>query len=151
MLFAHALEISMQYTTLGKTGLKVSVAGLGCGGNSQVGLGTGLTTAQSIALVREAIDLGVTFIDTAEAYGTEHIVGGAIAGLDRGSVVVSTKCRISEGGAPRTGAQAVASLEASLRKLRTDYVDVFLLHGVPPSAYDRVRGELTPALLREKE
>jgi aryl-alcohol dehydrogenase-like predicted oxidoreductase len=141
----------LQYTTLGKTGLKVSVAGLGCGGNSQVGLGTGLSTAQSIALVREAIDLGVTFIDTAEAYGTEHIVGGAVAGLDRGSVVISTKCHIAQAGVPRTGAQAVASLEASLQKLRTDYVDVFLLHGVPPQAYDRVRNELAPALLREKE
>ena len=141
----------MQYTTLGKTGLKVSVAGLGCGGNSQVGLGTGLSTAQSIALVREAIDLGVTFIDTAEAYGTEHIVGGAVAGLDRGSVVISTKCHIAQAGVPRTGAQAVASLEASLQKLRTDYVDVFLLHGVPPQTYDRVRNELAPALLREKE
>jgi aryl-alcohol dehydrogenase-like predicted oxidoreductase len=141
----------LQYTTLGKTSLKVSVAGLGCGGNSQVGLGTGLSTAQSVALVREAIDLGVTFIDTAEAYGTEHIVGGAIAGLDRSSVVISTKCHIAQGGAPRTGAQAVASLDASLQKLRTDHVDVFLLHGVPPSAYDRVRNELAPALLREKE
>ncbi len=141
----------MQYTTLGKTGLKVSVAGLGCGGNSQVGLGTGLSNEQSIALVREAIDLGVTFIDTAEAYGTEHIVGGAIAGLDRSSVVISTKCHIAQAGVPRNGAQAVASLEASLQKLRTDYVDVFLLHGVPPQAYDRVRNELAPALLREKE
>jgi aryl-alcohol dehydrogenase-like predicted oxidoreductase len=141
----------VQYTTLGKTGLKVSVAGLGCGGNSQVGLGAGLSTAQSVALVREAIDLGVTFIDTAEAYGTEHIVGGAIAGLDRSSVVISTKCHIAQAGTPRTGAQAVASLDASLQKLRSDYVDVFLLHGVPPSAYDRVRNELAPALLREKE
>jgi aryl-alcohol dehydrogenase-like predicted oxidoreductase len=141
----------LQYTTLGKTGLKVSVAGLGCGGNSRVGLGSGLPTAQSVALVREAIDLGVTFIDTAEAYGTEHIVGGAIAELDRGSVVISTKCHINEGGAPRSGAQAVASLDASLKKLNTDYVDVFLLHGVPPSAYDRVRAELAPALEREKE
>ena len=92
--------------------------------------------------MREAIDLGVSFIDTAEAYGTEHIVGGAIAGLDRGSVVISTKCRITEGGAPRSGAQAVASLEASLKKLRTDYVDVFLLHGVPPSGLrSRARGD----------
>src|SRR5262249_56836950 len=106
---------NLQYTALGKTGLKVSVAGLGCGGNSQVGLGTGLSTAQSVALVREAIDLGVTFIDTPEAYGTQHLVGAAIAELDRSSVVISTKCHIAQGGAPRTGAQAVASLEASLR------------------------------------
>jgi L-galactose dehydrogenase len=67
----------MQYTTLGKTGLKVSVAGLGCGGNSRIGLGK-LTEDQSIALVREAIDLGVNFLDTAENYETEPIVGKAI-------------------------------------------------------------------------
>ena len=55
----------MQYTTLGRTGLKVSVAGLGCGGNSRIGLGSGLSEAQSVALVREALDLGVNFLDTA--------------------------------------------------------------------------------------
>ena len=149
----HGLQkgTHLQYTTLGKTGLKVSVAGLGCGGNSRVGLGTGLSTAQSVALVREAIDLGVSFIDTAEAYGTEHIVGDAIAGLDRSSVVISTKCRISEDGALRSGAQAVASLEASLRKLQTDHVDVFLLHGVSSQAYACVREQIAPALLRAKE
>ena len=65
----------MHYTTLGKTGLKVSVAGLGCGGNSRIGLGTGLTEAQSVALVREALDLGVNFLDTAAAYETEGVVG----------------------------------------------------------------------------
>jgi aryl-alcohol dehydrogenase-like predicted oxidoreductase len=142
----------VQYTTLGKTGLKVSVAGLGCGGNSQIGLGTGLTTAQSVALVREAIDLGINFIDTAESYGTEELVGEAIAPLDRASVVISTKSRIGRrDGAPLSAAEVMASLDASLRRLRTDYVDVFLLHGVQPSAYDRARNELAPALMREQE
>src|SRR5690349_2003107 len=56
---------SMHYTTLGKTQLKVSVAGLGCGGNSRVGLGTGLSEGQSVAVVREALDLGVNLLDTA--------------------------------------------------------------------------------------
>jgi aryl-alcohol dehydrogenase-like predicted oxidoreductase len=142
----------VQYTTLGKTGLNVSVAGLGCGGNSQIGLGTGLSTAQSVALVRDAIDLGVTFIDTAEAYNTEELVGEAIAPLDRSSVVISTKSRIGRrDGPPLSAADVVANLDASLRRLRTDHVDVFLLHGVQPSAYDRARGELAPALLREKD
>jgi aryl-alcohol dehydrogenase-like predicted oxidoreductase len=142
----------LEYTALGKTGLKVSVAGLGCGGNSQIGLGTGLSTAQSVALVREAIDLGITFIDTAEAYGTEEIVGEAIAPLERSSVVISTKSRIGRrDGTPLSAADVVANLDASLRRLRTDHVDVFLLHGVQPSAYDRARQELAPALLREKD
>ena len=68
----------MQYTAFGNTGLTVSVAGLGCGGNSRIGLGAGLSTAQSVALVREAFDLGVTFFDTAEAYGTEDILGRSL-------------------------------------------------------------------------
>ncbi len=141
----------MQYTTLGRTGLKVSVAGLGCGGNSRIGLGTGLSEAQSADLVRTALDLGVNFIDTAEAYGTEHIVGQAIAGRPRDSVVVSTKARIAGDSGSKSGAEVIASLDASLRRLGTDYIDVFNLHGVPPGAYDRAVADIVPALLREKE
>ena len=81
----------MQYTTLGATGLKVSVAGLGCGGNSRIGLGTGSTETQSIELVRSALDLGVTYFDTAALYGTEPILGRAIRPGERVNVVVSTK------------------------------------------------------------
>jgi aryl-alcohol dehydrogenase-like predicted oxidoreductase len=140
----------MQYTTLGRTGLRVSVAGLGCGGNSRIGQGAGLSTAQSVALVREALDLGVNFIDTAEAYGTEEIVGEAIKGRARESVVVSTKTQVTAAGAPKTGADMVASLDASLRRLGTDYVDLFHLHGLAPAQYDHAIAEFVPALLREK-
>ena len=143
----------MHYTTLGKTGLKVSVAGLGCGGNSRIGLGTGLTEAQSIALVREAIDLGVNFLDTAIAYETEGVVGKAIKGRPRDSVVISTKSHINrlDGSRPFSAADVVANLETSLRNLDTDYVDVFHLHGLWPGAYDRAMAEIVPTLLREKE
>src|SRR5882672_2608160 len=98
----------MHYTTLGRTGLKVSVAGLGCGGNSRIGQGAGLSTAQSVALVREALDLGVNLIDTAEGYGTEEIVGEAIKGRPRDSVIVSTKTHVTAGGAPKSAAAMVA-------------------------------------------
>jgi aryl-alcohol dehydrogenase-like predicted oxidoreductase len=135
----------MHYTTLGKTGLEVSVAGLGCGGNSRIGLGTGLSEGQSVALVREALDLGVNFLDTAAAYETEGIVGKAIKGRPRESVVISTKSHAT--GA----AEAVSSLDASLRRLDTEYVDIFHLHGLSPAAYDRAMAEILPALLREKE
>jgi aryl-alcohol dehydrogenase-like predicted oxidoreductase len=135
----------MQYTTLGKTGLKVSVAGLGCGGNSRIGLGTGLSEAQSVALVREALDLGVNFLDTANAYATEGIVGKAIKGRSRDSVVISTKSHASSASA------VLANLENSLRQLATDHVDVFHLHGLGPGAYDGAMREIVPALLREKE
>src|ERR1035441_8494740 len=53
---------AVDYTTLGRTGLKVSVAGLGCGGNSRLGLSTGKTEADAVALIRAAIDLGVNLI-----------------------------------------------------------------------------------------
>ncbi len=140
----------MQYTTLGRTGLKVSVAGLGCGGNSRIGLGK-IPEAESVALVREAIDLGVNFIDTAENYETEPIVGKAIKGLPRDSVVISTKSLLGSDAGKKSGADMVRSLDGSLRKLGTDYVDIFHLHGLSPSAYDRAMSEVVPALLREKE
>ncbi|HSR79785.1 MAG TPA: aldo/keto reductase [Hyphomicrobiaceae bacterium] len=134
----------MQYTTLGRTDLKVSVAGLGCGGNSRIGLGTGLSEAQSVALVREALDLGVNFLDTANAYATEGIVGKAIKGRPRDSVVISTKSHASSASA------VLANLENSLRQLTTDHVDVFHLHGLGPGAYDGAMRDIVPALLREK-
>jgi aryl-alcohol dehydrogenase-like predicted oxidoreductase len=140
----------MQYTTLGKTGLKVSVAGLGCGGNSRIGLGK-IPEAQSIALVHEAMDLGVNFLDTAENYETEPIVGKAIKGRPRDSVVISTKSLLGSDAGKRSAADMVAALNNSLRKLDTDYVDIFHLHGLSPSAYDRAMSEIVPALLREKE
>ena len=95
----------MQYTTLGKTGLKVSVAGLGCGGNSRIGQGAGLSEAQSVELVRAARDLGVTFFDTAEVYGTEGILGAALRPSERAEVVISTKSRIARDGKPMTAGE----------------------------------------------
>jgi aryl-alcohol dehydrogenase-like predicted oxidoreductase len=76
----------MEYTTLGKTGLKVSVAGLGCGGFSRLGLSAGKTEDEAVLLVREAVDMGVNLIDTAPIYGTEVIVGKALKFIPRQSV-----------------------------------------------------------------
>jgi aryl-alcohol dehydrogenase-like predicted oxidoreductase len=141
----------MQYKELGRTGLRVSVAGFGCGGSSRLGLGSGGSEAEAVALLQRAIDLGVNFFDTAEAYGTEEIVGRAIRGRPREAVVISTKCRLRPEGKLLDGAGVAASLEASLSRLGTDHVDVFHLHGVPPRDYDYVVDALVPALLREKE
>lgn len=135
----------MHYTPLGRTGLKVSVAGLGCGGNSRLGLGT-LTRAQSADLVRRALDAGINFIDTAMAYGTEEIVGDALVGRPRDQVVISTKSFITSDGRLFSGPEVVANLEASLRRLRTDYVDVYHAHGLMPQAYDHAMAEVVPAL-----
>lgn len=141
----------MDTTTLGRTGLRVSVAGLGCGGFSRLGISTGSTEAQAEAIVRLAIDSGITLIDTAAQYGTEEIVGRAIRGVSRSDLVITTKCLILQDGRPITAADLLTSLDASLRRLDTDYVDVFQLHGVAPEHYDEAMATLLPALLRARE
>jgi len=141
----------MDYVTYGKTGLKVSVAGLGCGGNSRLGQGQGKSEAHSVDIVRKSIDLGVNLIDTAAAYGTEAIVGKALKGVPRDKMVVATKATIRAGSDLVSAKDVVASLDKSLKLLQTDYIDVFQLHAVPPGRYDRVMKELVPPLLREKE
>lgn len=141
----------MEYRKFGSTGLDVSVAGLGCGGNSRLGQGSGKSVAESVALVREAIDLGVNIFDTAANYGTEPIIGEAIKSLPRERVVIATKAAIRKGEELIPVETVIKSLEASLRHLGTDYVDVFQPHAVPPWAYDGIREKLVPALLREKE
>ena len=140
----------MELTKLGNTGLTVSVAGLGCGGNSRLGLGRGKSDAEAIALVKAARDEGVTYFDTAEAYGTEHILGQAFSPAERAQVVISTKSRIMKGEQRMTAAEVVANLDASLKRLKTDCVDVFLFHGIAPRHYDYVREELAPALEAEQ-
>ena len=141
----------MRYTTLGRTGLRVSVAGLGCGGFSRLGLGTGQSAEHAAGLVRQALDLGVNLIDTAAAYGTEDVVGTALRQVPRDSVVVCTKASKPSGDATFSADKVVASLDASLKRLGLDYVDVFQLHAVPPAAYDHVRDMVVPALLRQRD
>jgi aryl-alcohol dehydrogenase-like predicted oxidoreductase len=138
----------MDYTTLGRTGLKVSVAGLGCGGHSRIGLGAGLSKADSVRLIRLAVDLGVNLLDTARNYGTEEIVGAALRELPRGSVIVSTKQQARGTVAP--GA-VIAGLDDSLRALGVDCIDVFHIHGLMPGDYDHVTAHIVPALLRERD
>lgn len=141
----------MQYTTLGRTGLKVSVAGLGCGGFSRLGLGTGQSPEHAVGIIRQALDLGVTLIDTAAVYGTEDVVGTALKGVARDSVVVCTKASKPAGDPAFSVDKIIDSLDESLKRLGLDYVDVFQLHAVPPGAYDHVREVIAPALLRERE
>ena len=84
----------MHYTTLGRTGLRVSVAGLGTGGFSRMGLKTGKTEDEAARLVLDAIEFGVNFIDTAPPYGTEGVVGRALKSIPRDQVVVATKSTV---------------------------------------------------------
>lgn len=138
--------MTMETTVLGRTGLRVSVAGLGCGGHSRLGLAAGLGDDHVAGIVRAAIDLGITFVDTAESYGTEPAVGLALRQIPRVSVVVSTKLSPRVDGRLCTGAELIARLEGTLRRLGTDHVDILHLHGVAPDEYPHCRAELAPAL-----
>ena len=140
----------MQYTALGRTGLRVSVAGLGTGGFSRMGLRTGKTEDEAARLVLDAVDLGVNLIDTAPPYGTEGVVGRALKQIPRASVVVATKSTVHRNNEWWTPERVVASLDNSLRLMGTDYVDVFNLHAVDPFMYDYARDTLVPALAEQK-
>jgi len=141
----------MEYVTLGRTGLRVSVAGLGCGGFSRLGLGTGKSEAEAVALVRQAFDLGVNLFDTAAVYGTEEVLGKALKTLPRDQIVIATKAWIPRGAGSSAAGRAVASLDNSLKLLGVDCVDIFQLHGVAPEAYGRAHDVIAPALLKEKD
>lgn len=141
----------MEYITLGRTGLQASVLGLGGGGHSRLGLSRGAATTESVTIARHALDLGVNFIDTAEAYGTEPLVGEALREVDRQTVIVSTKKSPTEDNRPITATQLIRGLEQSLIRLQTDYVDIYHLHGVRADRYDHAVGELVPALHKLRE
>jgi L-galactose dehydrogenase len=141
----------MDFTILGRTGLKVSVAGLGCGGPSRLGLRQNKSEKEAVAVVREAIEAGVNFFDTAEWYGTEQIVGAAIAGAPRDRLVVSTKKNIPPPDHPDPESEIRKSVEESLKKLRTDFIDIYHVHAVFPGQYDSVKERLLPAFLRMRE
>jgi len=125
----------MNHRQLGKSGLEVSSLGLGCMGLS-FGYGPATDSTQAVHLIRAAFDLGITFFDTAEAYGpliNEEVVGEALAPI-RDKVVIATKFGFKEGNA--TGGMDSRPerirfvAEASLKRLKTDRIDLFYQHRV---------------------
>lgn len=138
----------MDYTTFGRTGLNVSVMGLGCGGPSRLGQNSDKSDHDSIAIVRQALEAGVNFIDTAESYGTESMVGAAVEGLDRSQIIISTKKSYRKEISPQLVREGV---EASLRRLKTDYIDIYNLHGVALQDYDQLREEILPTFFELRD
>jgi aryl-alcohol dehydrogenase-like predicted oxidoreductase len=140
----------MHYTTFGRTSLRVSVAGLGTGGFSRLGLKTGKTEDEAARLIHEAVGLGINFIDTAPAYGTEGVVGRALKAIPRDRIAIATKAPIHRGAEWWPPERVVASLDNSLRLMGTDYVDVFNLHGVEADEYDYALNKIVPALIEQR-
>ncbi|AMP39321.1 aldo/keto reductase [Ralstonia solanacearum] len=127
----------MQQRTLGKTGLEVSAIGLGCMGLSY-GYGPATEKAAGIQLIRAAFEQGVTFFDTAEAYGAanEERVGEAVAPF-RDQVAIATKFGFKNGdvaqGLDSRPERIRAVVEQSLKRLRTDRIDLLYQHRVDPN------------------
>lgn len=129
----------MEKRKLGKSGLEVSILGLGCMGMSSA-YGPAADKQEMIALIRTAVERGVTFFDTAEAYGpfvNEELVGEALAPV-RSQVVIATKFGFdidpitgSRSGGVNSRPEHIRQVaEASLKRLRTDVIDLFYQHRV---------------------
>src|SRR5271156_5624639 len=130
-------EHKMKKRTLGKSGLEVSAIGFGCMGLS-FGYGPAVEKQAGITLIRDAFENGVTFFDTAEAYGAfnEELVGEALAPI-RDKVVIATKFGFKDGDS-KTGMDSRPErirqvCDASLKRLNTDRIDLFYQHRVDPS------------------
>lgn len=128
----------MQARTLGNNGLKVSALGLGCMGLSHA-YGQAPERQDAIALIRAAVERGVTFFDTAEVYGpftNEDLLGEALAPM-RDQVVIATKFGFKDAstsaGVDSRPEQIRAVVEASLKRLRTDRIDLLYQHRVDPA------------------
>ena len=145
----------MHTRTLGKSGLQVSALGFGCMGLS-FGYGPATDRNAGIALIRAAVDAGVTFFDTAEAYGpftNEDLLGEAL-GAVREQVVIATKFGFKFENGKQAGLDSRPShirevADASLRRLKTDRVDLFYQHRVDPNVpIEEVAGTVSD-LIRE--
>lgn len=127
----------MQQRKLGNSGLDVSAIGLGCMGMSS-GYGPAADKQEMISLIRTAVERGVTFFDTAEAYGpftNEELVGEALAPL-RDEVVIATKFGFKldpEGGVDSRPDHIKEVADASLKRLKLDAIDLFYQHRVDPN------------------
>ena len=125
----------MEYRNLGRSGLQVSVVGLGCNN-----FGRRIGPEEARAVVEKALELGVNFFDTANVYGgngrSEEILGEILQGR-RHEVVIATKFGnpMGEGPMQRGGSRRhiIEQVEASLRRLRTDYIDLYQMHVPDPS------------------
>lgn len=133
----------MKYRRLGRTGIQVSEIGFGAWGigsdhEGAVAYGPADRT-ESLRALRTALDRGITFYDTADFYGhgrSEELIGEAFAGR-RAEVVIAGKAGLIEDGSRHdfSAAHLRRSLESSLERLRTDYVDLYQLHNPPPGAF----------------
>lgn len=145
----------MEYRTLGRTGLKVSVLGMGSGGHDPLGQKSGRSEHDMVELIRRAYDLGINYFDTSPGYlESEVILGKALKSVPWDNVVVSTKIALAGGETfdvePMKPEAIVKNVDNSLARLGMDHVDIMLVAVVHPKYYDYVMNEQMPVLERLK-
>lgn len=154
----------MEYRTLGSGGLRISAVGLGCMGMSH-GYGVPADKREMTRLLEEAVEIGYTFFDTAEIYGTaddphanEELLGKALENY-RDRIVIATKFGLMfddpEGDGPHpiipdSSPEAIRrSVEGSLRRLRTDHIDLYYQHRIDPAVEPETVAEVMGDLIKE--
>ncbi|WP_314590482.1 aldo/keto reductase [Paenibacillus terrigena] len=139
----------MEYATLGKTGFRVSKIGLG---GAPLGGDYGGTTDETVTrVIDHALDLGMNFIDTAPLYGrgeSERRIGKALRGK-RSNVIIASKAVMR--GEPYTFENTIKSVEDSLSRLQTDYIDLIQLHELEQTTFEQAINETLPAFRKLKE
>lgn len=139
----------MRYRRLGRTGLRVSLLGLGTGGPSQFGQATGVEETTVVRMLKRALDLGVNFIDSSAQYGdSESMLGKILAKIPRSDFIISTKFASVLDGRVPSAPEVIESVEKSLKRLRIDVIDLLQFHGVIPSYYDTVMDVQLEAAVR---
>ena len=143
----------MKYRTLGRTGLRVSLLSLGSGGARRLGQTIGMTRTDQTAFVRRALDLGVNLIDTSAEYGeSEAILGRALKDVPRESYYLCTKWPPWVDGELADDPQLlVDSVDNSLRRLDTDYVETMMFHGPLTAIYTPMVERFYPTMERLRE
>lgn len=140
----------MEYTTFGRTGLRVSKLGLG---GAPLGGVFGPADERVVEkMIHEAIDSGINFIDTAPSYGkgeSERRIGQALSGGRRNQVVLASKA-VSPGES-FDYARTIHSVEESLERLRTDWIDLLQIHDAEQVPYETIVNETLPALEKLRE
>ncbi|MAP88541.1 aldo/keto reductase [Candidatus Poribacteria bacterium] len=133
----------MEYRTLGRTELSVSLVSLGSGGPSQLGQNTGVPESEVHTLLHTALDMGINLIDTATGYGkSEEILGRALKTVDRNRYYIATKTRPVRENHILSASELTHQVETSLKRLQLETIDIFQFHGVQRNEYDGVRDSL---------
>lgn len=143
----------MDHRPLGRTGLRVPTLGLGTGGANVFGQARGSAPGEARTIVRAALDLGVDYFDTAAAYGeAEVLLADALEGIARSDYLLATKYQPRfPNGTMLTASDVEAAIERSLRRLRTDVIDVYQVHALKAVDLDKVGQTHLPVLVRARD